>query len=282
MPTYYWKGNTVSGITGITGYDWGFTANWLGPDLKQGLTLPAGGDAVIFGASANANCLVGGFVNGSWSGYTPGTSFGTGSITLRIEALYGPTFPNNITQIGYSFGDLGHTFSGQGGPLRLNAQYIHIGTTAGPVRTTDISVRNIPSVTSYVQMDGPTANFYTEGTWYNVIMSRGNIETRGLTANLVSIEGVRSTGAYPFVATDGYGVGRVAIGDNSNINSVVVNAKATSQQIVINTVPKSGTINAMGITGTGHTFTTIQQNFRPAGLEKSFNEINKTLKYRRE
>jgi hypothetical protein len=265
MPTYHWKGSTA----GSTGQEWGYTANWLNSAFAGATVFPLGGDTVVFGASAISCCLVGGLSGGLWIGYTQGDANSSGDITVRIDPRYGVTHPNNLTQLGFSFGSVT-------GGLNLKVSQLYIGTTAN---NAEISIHNIPATQySIAHMDGPSGTFYGSGTWYTVVAERGSLSTQNLTADLINIEGVRGATAF-YNVTEGYGVQSVTVNGNSDIGAIVATAKATGKQMVVNTVAKEAIINNMGITAEGYTFTTIQQNIRPAGLEKQFNRITKTAKY---
>lgn len=267
MPTYYWKG----AIAGTTGQDWGFTAHWLNSAFAGATAFPKGGDTVIFGASAISCCLVGGLSGGYWIGYTAGDPNSSGDITIRIDAGYGVTHPNNAVQIGYPFGSIT-------GSLQLKVYELYIGTTANAAQ---ISINNIPATSySIAHMDGPSGTFYCSGQWDNVVVSRGSIETKNLAVDLISVEGVRGTTQF-YSPTQGYGVNSVTIGGNSNIKNFVVSAKATANQTVVNTITINPIINNMGITAEGYTFTTVQQYIRPAGLQREYNRITRKFGYYR-
>lgn len=269
MPTFYWRGLTGDGITG---QKWGFTANWLNAAFTGATVFPKGGDTVVFGASAISCCLIGGLSGGYWTGYTEGDANSAGDITVRIENSYGITHPNNLVQLGYSFGL-------DTGGLQLKVSELYIGTTA---ENAEISIHNIP-VTKYAlaQMNGPTATFYTSGKWNNIVVNKGSLETKDLTANLISIEGTRGTTHY-YSPTQGYGVNKVNIGGNSTITNIVCSAKATKEKIVVDTHIVNQIVNGMGITAEGYTHTSIRQNIRPAGSERQLNKITKALRYNRE
>lgn len=192
-----------------------------------------------------------------------------GDITVRIDSGYGVTHPNNLTQIGFSFGSVT-------GGLNLKVSQLYIGTTAN---NAEISINNSPATAySIAHMDGPSGTFYGSGGFNTLLVSRGSFAGQNLTSNLILIEGVR--GPTPFYnPTQGYGVHSVTIGENSNINNVVASVKATAKQIIINTIGKESIINNMGITTEGYTFTKIEQKIRPAGLERQYNRITRTNKY---
>jgi hypothetical protein len=268
MPTYIWRGSTTAGTTG---QNWGFTGNWLNSAFAGATAFPLGGDTVVFGASAISACLVGGLSGGYWIGYTSGDSGAAGNITVRIDNRYGVTHPNNLIQLGYSFGSLT-------GGLNLKVSQLYIGTTGNGA---EISINNAPaSAYSVAHMDGPSGTFYASGAWKNVVMSRGGLHTQNLTAEDIFVEGIRGSTAY-YNSTEGFGVGKIVINSGTNLDSLVISAKATQEPLTINTVTKNTIINGMGVTNAGHTFTTIVQNIRPAGLQKSFNRITQTFKYER-
>lgn len=266
MPTYYWKGST-----GATGQEWGYTANWLNSLFAGATVFPVGGDTVVFGASAISACLIGGLSGGYWIGYTQGDANSAGDITVRVDTRYGVTHPNNAVQLGYPFGSIT-------GSLQLKVSQLYIGTTANAAQ---ISINNIPATSySIAHMDGPSGTFYCSGQWDNVVVSRGSIETKDLTADLISIEGIRGTTQF-YSTTQGYGVNSVTIGGGSNVKNVVVSAKATANQAVVDTITVNPIVNNMGITADGYTFTSVQQNIRPAGLQREYNRITRTFKYLR-
>lgn len=277
MPTYFWRGLTA---VGATGYDWGYTANWRTSltSSTPAAVFPFGGDTVIFGATAIACCLVGGMTNGYWLGYTgnAGDTYWSGDITIIVEAGYGATLPNttNLTQLGYSFG------SATGG-LNVKANRVYIGTIAN---NAEISIDNFPSGSNAVAlMDGVTATFFASGTWKEIQVERGSLKSESLIAESIVVSGFEGfRGATYFTAaTAGYGVGKIELNNPSNIGSVVFTAKATSDQAVINTPTKVPVTNLMGNTAAGYTFTTVIQNLRPAGFERNFNRITRTLRFKR-
>ena len=267
MPIYNWKGST----SGTTGQNWGFTGNWLNSVFAGATAFPKGGDTVVFGASAVSCCLIGGLSGGYWIGYTAGDSNSAGDIIVRVDPRYGVTHPNNVVQVGYSFGSVT-------GGLQLKVSGLYIGTTADGA---EISINNSPA-TSYAlaQVDGITATFYASGTWKNVVVNRGSIHTQNVTADLILLEGVRGT-TYYYNSPEGYGVNKVTIDGPSDIGAIIVAAKATRDPITINTVAKVAIFNAMGLTGNGATFTTVTQNIRPAGMERQYNRITRTSRFYR-
>lgn len=268
MATFYWKGATS---TGATGQNWGFTANWLNASFAGATQFPRGGDTVIFGASAISSCLVGGLSGGLWIGYTAGDANSATDITVQVTTGYGVTHPNNLTQLGYSFGSVT-------GGLQLKVSNLHVATTANPA---EISIKNYPvSTYSIAHVDGPTATFYASGTWENIVVRRGSLETQDLTSDLISIEGVRGTTPY-YDTTEGYGVNKVTIGGNTDVNAVVASVKATKEQMTMNVIAKTPIVNAMGVTAEGYTYTSVAQVIRPAGMEREYNRINRTLRYKR-
>lgn len=269
MPTFYWRGATNSGPTGQF---WGVTANWLNASFGGATVFPRGGDTAIFGASAISCCLLGGLSGGYWLGYTEGDQNSSTDMVVVILPGYGTTHPNNTTQLGYSFAS-----TEVPGRLQLKVSGLYVGTT----HNAEISINNIPATNySLAHVDSPKATFYTSGTWKNIIVNQGSINTKDLQAELILIEGLRGN-TYYHVATQGYGVNKVQIDSPSNINSVVISAKSTAEPVTINATIKTPVINAMGLTANLTDSITPQQNFRPAGMERTFNRITRTLRYDR-
>jgi hypothetical protein len=281
MATYYWAGVTQVGGVGPTANEWGHTFGHFLTNTVSGAlatTWPFGGDTVIFGATARSACLIGissGFKY--WPGYTgegAAKNWAEG-ITITIEPRYGERFLS-APNLGYSFGSIT-------GPINLIVDRLYIGLTAN---NAEISINNLPSGSiQFAHMDGQTATFYTSGQWDEVLVERGSLITTGLTAEIILVDGIqpaRTDRTYFGTSTNvGLGVDKVEINTPSNIDSVIFTAQATKSQAVINGQIKSGFINAMGKTAGGYTFTTVQQNVRPAGAERKYNRITRTLKYDR-
>jgi hypothetical protein len=275
MATYFWRGLTA---VGPTGYEWGNTANWR-TSLTSSVpatVFPKGGDTVIFGATAIACCLVGGLSGGVWIGYNSGDADAATDMTVFVERGYGATLPNttDLTQLGYSFGSIT-------GGLNLKVNKLFIGTDKN---NAEISINNIPaSAYSIALMDGQTATFFASGEWSEIEVERGSLKTKSLTAENILIEGFQGIRGVTFftAATAGFGVGKIEMNGPSNVGSVIFSAKATKEQAVVNIPTKSPITNAMGQTADGFTYTSVIQNLRPAGLEREYNKITRTLRYKR-
>lgn len=275
MPNYFWRGNTSSSATGS---DWGFTGNWL--NSEGGVApnnFPVGGDTVIFGASAAATCLYGGLSGGFWIGYTSGDANSAGDITVIIDQKYGATFPNNTIQVGSPVGSTG--------PLKLKVQTLYVGLTAP---NSIVAIENIPGRTGtnygFAHINGITSTtFHASGTWKNIVVTRGSLVGVSLTSNVISLEGVRgSISAGNTAGIDGYGIGSVTIGP-SDIEAVVITARGTQGKITINgaTPIIVSTLGSgiQGVTNSGATYISVEQNVRPAGLEKQYNRITRKFRY---
>lgn len=275
MATYFWRGLTA---VGSTGYDWGYTANWRTSltDSAAPAVFPKGGDTVIFGATAIGCCLVGGLSGGVWIGYASGDADAATDITVFVERGYGATLPNttDLTQLGYSFGSIT-------GGLNLKVNKLFIGTNKN---NAEISIKNIPASSySSALMDGQTATFFASGQWTEIEVERGSLKTESLTAKNILIQGFQGTRGVTYftAATAGFGVAKIELNGPSDIGSVIFTTKATKEQSVVNVPTKSPITNAMGMTMEGFTYTSVIQNVRPAGLEKEYNRITKTLRYKR-